>query len=230
MLLINSLELCQVKEKETKMGNIIGRSEIRSGPSGLKLESQRIVDFNGRVEDWQKWKNRTQCAFDGSGYERILSDREYANRMRNQNRVVFSQLSVATSGGTAYHLVKQHDEDKDGYAAWQSLIKWFDGDVLKAETADTVRARLESYKLGNGTTASQYINNFLTAYRELNNIPGESISDSHALSMFLHGITDPDFSTFVQIQRNKNEGLEEAVLALRKEDRVLFAKRIERKR
>ena len=53
VLLINSLGLCQVKEKETKMGNIIGRSEIRSGPSGLKLESQRIVDFNGRVEDWQ---------------------------------------------------------------------------------------------------------------------------------------------------------------------------------
>eukprot|EP00957_Ditylum_brightwellii_P121237 9245583-Ditylum_brightwellii.AAC.1 len=68
--------------------------------------------------------------------------------------MVLSQLSVATSGGASYHLVKLHDEDKDGYAAWQSLIKWFDCDVLKAETADTVRAILESYKLGNGTTAS----------------------------------------------------------------------------
>eukprot|EP00957_Ditylum_brightwellii_P196099 14941919-Ditylum_brightwellii.AAC.1 len=68
--------------------------------------------------------------------------------------MVFSQLSVATSRGTAHHLVKQHNEDKDGYALWQSLIEWFDGDVLKAETVDTIRARLESYKLGNGTTAS----------------------------------------------------------------------------
>jgi hypothetical protein len=151
-----------VKEKETKMGNIIGRSDVRSGPSGLKLESQRIVDFSGKVEDWQKWKNCTQCTFDGSGYERVLSDREYADRMRNQNRVVFSQLSVATPGGTAYHFVKQHDKNKDGHAAWHSLIELFDGNVLKAETADTVRARLESYKLGNGMTASQYINNFLT--------------------------------------------------------------------
>eukprot|EP00957_Ditylum_brightwellii_P054749 4148349-Ditylum_brightwellii.AAC.1 len=48
--------------------------------------------------------------------------------------------------------------------------------------------------------------------------------------MFLHGITDPDFATFMQIQKNKNEGLEEAVLTLRKKDRVPFAKRIERKR
>eukprot|EP00957_Ditylum_brightwellii_P161667 12309090-Ditylum_brightwellii.AAC.1 len=48
--------------------------------------------------------------------------------------------------------------------------------------------------------------------------------------MFLHGITDPDFAMLVQIQRNKNEGLEKAVLALRKEDQVLIAKRVERKR
>eukprot|EP00957_Ditylum_brightwellii_P189734 14442947-Ditylum_brightwellii.AAC.1 len=129
------------------MGNIIGRSDVRSGPSGLKLELQRIVDFSETVEDWHKWKNCTQCAFDRLGYEKILSDQEYANRMRNQNRLVFSQLSVSTSGGTVYHLVKQHDEDKDGYTAWQSLIKWFDGDVLEAKTADTARARLESYKL-----------------------------------------------------------------------------------
>eukprot|EP00957_Ditylum_brightwellii_P009180 694796-Ditylum_brightwellii.AAC.1 len=140
------------------MGNIIGRSNVMSGPSG---------------------------------YERVLSKQEYADRMRNQNRVVSSQLSVATPRGTTYHL---------------------------AETADTVRARLERYNLGNGTTVSQCINNFLTAYRELNNIPGELISDSHTLSMFLHGISDPDFAMFVQIQRKKNEGLEEAVLALRKED------------
>eukprot|EP00957_Ditylum_brightwellii_P100762 7679916-Ditylum_brightwellii.AAC.1 len=87
-----------------------------SGPSGLKLESQRIVDFSGKIKDWQKWKNCTQCAFDRSG--------------RN-----------------SYHLVKQHIEDKDGYAAWNSLIEWFDDDVLKTETADAFRARLENYKL-----------------------------------------------------------------------------------
>eukprot|EP00957_Ditylum_brightwellii_P196770 14991593-Ditylum_brightwellii.AAC.1 len=167
------------------MGNIIRRSDVRSGPSG---------------------------------YERVLFNWEYADIMRNQNRVVFSQLSVASSGGTAYHLVKQHDEDKDGYAAWHSLIKWFDSDILKAETADTIMTRLESYKLGNGMTTSQYINNFLTAYRELNIIPGESISDSHALLMFLYSITDLSFATFVQIERNKNEGLEEAVLVQRKDD------------
>eukprot|EP00957_Ditylum_brightwellii_P184042 14019135-Ditylum_brightwellii.AAC.1 len=86
------------------MRHIIRRSNAMSGLSGLKLESQRIVDFSGKVEDWQKWKNCTQCAFDGSGFEKVLSNQEHTDRMRNQNRKVFSQLSVATLGGTAYHL------------------------------------------------------------------------------------------------------------------------------
>eukprot|EP00957_Ditylum_brightwellii_P001946 149901-Ditylum_brightwellii.AAC.1 len=75
------------------------------------------------------------------GYERILSNQDYTDRMRNQNKMVFSQLSVATSGGKAYHLMKQHDENKDGYAAWYTLIKWFDSDILKVKAADTVRER-----------------------------------------------------------------------------------------
>ena len=74
MLLINSLEFYQAKEKQIMMGNIIRRSNVMSGPSGLKLESQRIVDFSGKVEGWQKWKNCILCVFDGSGYETILSN------------------------------------------------------------------------------------------------------------------------------------------------------------
>eukprot|EP00957_Ditylum_brightwellii_P109140 8325585-Ditylum_brightwellii.AAC.1 len=69
-----------------RMGNIIRRSNVTSGPSGLKVESQMIVDLSGK---------------------------EYTDRMRNQSKVFSSQLHIAILGGTAYYLVKQHDEDKD---------------------------------------------------------------------------------------------------------------------
>eukprot|EP00957_Ditylum_brightwellii_P098785 7525305-Ditylum_brightwellii.AAC.1 len=84
------------------MGNLIGR-QIVTG-SGLKLKLQKIVKFSTKMEEWQKWKNRTKYALDGSGYKQILTNREYASRSHHQNRVVFLQLSVATSGGTAFHL------------------------------------------------------------------------------------------------------------------------------
>ena len=37
----------------------------------LKLEAQKIRDFSSLKMDWTKWKNRTECAFDGSGYGKI---------------------------------------------------------------------------------------------------------------------------------------------------------------
>lgn len=211
------------------MGSQLSRGS-RTSPSNLKLESQKIVEFSGRFEEWQKWKNRTQCAFDGSGYESILLDRGFATQRMDMNRIVYSQLSVATSGGTAYHLVKQFESEKDGHAAWSALCEWYDGDTMKAETADTIRNKLGSYHMHNGDSASYYINNFLTSYQELNEIPGEALSESHALSMFLKGIKDTDYETFVEIQRNKSEeGLVDAIVALRKKERSIVEKRKERR-
>eukprot|EP00957_Ditylum_brightwellii_P053505 4055057-Ditylum_brightwellii.AAC.1 len=69
------------------------------------------------MEDWRKWKNHTQCMLKGSGFEGILTDGAYALRNSRLNRVVHSQLLVATSSGTAYHIVKQHDTEKDGNVA-----------------------------------------------------------------------------------------------------------------
>ena len=146
------------------------------------------------------------------------------------NCIVYSQLSVATSGGTAYHIVKQFENEKDGHAAWNALCEWHDGDTMKAETADTIRERLNGYKMNNGDSASHYINNFLTSYRELNEIPGEALSNSHALSMFLKGIKDSDYETFVEIQRNKSEEwLMDAIIALRKKERSILQNRKERR-
>eukprot|EP00957_Ditylum_brightwellii_P093122 7089681-Ditylum_brightwellii.AAC.1 len=47
-------------------------------PMNLKLESQRILELSGMYDEWQKWKNHTQCAFIGSGYEKILDNEDHA--------------------------------------------------------------------------------------------------------------------------------------------------------
>ena len=83
----------------------------------MKLEAQKIKDFTGGHEEWQKWKSRTECAFSGSGYERVLEDQEYAIDHERLNKVVYSQLAAATVDGVAYHLVQQFETEKNGYAA-----------------------------------------------------------------------------------------------------------------
>eukprot|EP00957_Ditylum_brightwellii_P102896 7842377-Ditylum_brightwellii.AAC.1 len=79
-----------------------------SGPSTLKLASQRIVKFSGKINKWQRWKNLTLCAFVGSGYERVLLDWYEAQVQPSSNAIIYSQLPMATLGGMAYHFVKAH--------------------------------------------------------------------------------------------------------------------------
>eukprot|EP00957_Ditylum_brightwellii_P024411 1842887-Ditylum_brightwellii.AAC.1 len=82
--------------------------------SNLKLALQKIIEFSGRIEDWQKWKNRTSCALVGSGYNVVLK--------KKKTVVVYLQLAMVTSGGTAYHLVKAHEKEKDGYEELGNIL------------------------------------------------------------------------------------------------------------
>eukprot|EP00957_Ditylum_brightwellii_P172835 13157639-Ditylum_brightwellii.AAC.1 len=85
------------------------------------MESQRIEEFSRNMEDWQKRNNGTWCAFDGSGCEKVLSDRKYTDQRGNQNRKVFPNVSCANSRKMTYHLERQHIDSKDGYATRKSL-------------------------------------------------------------------------------------------------------------
>eukprot|EP00957_Ditylum_brightwellii_P065732 4986379-Ditylum_brightwellii.AAC.1 len=96
------------------------------------------------MEDWQERENITQCAFDGSECGKILLNREYANRRRNQNRKVFPNVSLANSRKITYHLERQHDDNEDGYAARKALNEWFNNDVVRIKLAEAPR---KEYKL-----------------------------------------------------------------------------------
>ena len=42
------------------------------------------------------------------------------------NKIVYSQLAAATINGTANRRVTKNSDTKDGHAAWNSLVDWFD--------------------------------------------------------------------------------------------------------
>ena len=71
----------------------------------------------GKMDEWQRWKSSTECAFYRSGYKRVLTDATYAAQNTHMNRAVYSQLAVATSGVTAHHLIKKYEDNKNGYGA-----------------------------------------------------------------------------------------------------------------
>jgi hypothetical protein len=198
------------------------------GETNLKLEAQKIKDFSGGHEEWQKWKSRTECAFSGSGYERVLDDLAYATHNERLNKVVYSQLAAATVDGVAYHLVQQFESEKNGHAAWKNLCEWYDGDMIQNETAENLRNKLDNLKLHSGVSGSEYVNKFLAWYRDLEKIKGEGISPGHARHLFLKNITDTDYQTSVAYCRNVDCSLEHCIAAIRKQERDIQQKKLER--
>jgi hypothetical protein len=200
------------------------------GATNLKLEAQKIKDFTGAHDDWAKWKSRTECAFSGSGYERILEDKSYAKNQTRLNKVVYSQLASATVDGVAYHLVQQFEANKDGHAAWANLCEWFDGETVQSESATNLRSKLENLQLHTGMAGSEYVNKFLAWHRDLEKIKGEGMSASHAVSVFLRNITDPDYLTTVTFCLNSDCTLEKCINAIRKQERDIQQKKLTRHR
>ena len=117
-----------------------------------------------------------EYAFDGSGHRRLLPDATYSGQNTQMTEVVYFKLEVATVVGTANHLFKENKDDNNGYAAWNALCEWYGGYAVKNETSYPLWYKLESYRLTSKSNAAQYINNFLTSFRELNKITGETIS------------------------------------------------------
>ena len=210
------------------MGNTFIMNRYKADPN-LKLEAQRITDFSGNHEDWQNWKSRTECAFSGSGYERVLEEEVFSERNPKLSKVVYSQLAAATVDGSSYHLVRKFEKKKDGYGAWMALCDWYDGDTVISESAENLRVKLDNWKLHSGITASDYINKFLAWYRDLEKIEGEGLTDRHAIYLFLKNIVDPEYVTQVAFCRNTKAELDECIASIRRQERDLQQKRIERK-
>ena len=215
--------------KQSRHQTAATTAEVR-GETNLKLEAQKIKDFNGGHEDWAKWKSRTQCAFSGSGYERVLEDEAYAVMNERLNKVVYSQLAAATVEGVAYHLVSKHEDTKNGYAAWKSLVDWYDGDMIQNETAENLRNKLENLRLHTGVSASEYINKFLAWFRDLDKIKGEGLSKGHAVHLFLKNIIDEEYKTSVTYCRNTGCSLDLCIAAMRKQERDIQQKKVDRQR
>ena len=191
--------------KQEKSTNIDNNSNTDNKEGSLKLAAQKVTDFGGGNEEWRKWKSKTSCAFEGSSYDKILIDKHYSETHPKMNKIVYSQLAAATIDGTANHLVTKYSDTCDGHSAWKELLDWYDGDIVRAETAEELRSKLNGLFLTQGTHASSYINKFLVWLGDLNKIPEENFSPSHGVSLFLHNIQDDDYKTTVGILKMSNE-------------------------
>ena len=161
--------------------------------SNVKLQAQSVSSFDGNALKWHLWKKKTRAAIGTAGLLRILDDETFAIRNRADNETIFHLLQVATSDGTAAHLVDKYEEQRDGRMSYQELVKWYEGDDLTTETAEDIRSKIDKLFLSSTSSASNYINSFLQLVKLLEDL-GEGYTRSKTISIFIDQITDPDYA------------------------------------
>jgi hypothetical protein len=187
------------------MGNVFSFSgKANSDMSNLRLAAQKITAFSGDYQEFAQWKKSTECALQGTGYDRILTDEKYSKDNPNMSSTVFAQLSLAVIQGSANHVVEDVEKTKNGYEAWQALIAWYEESDLDHETSDALRTKITRLYLDSGGSASDYINCFQTYNRNLDGISDgeEKFSERTKVQMFLKHIRDPHYKTTIEVIKN----------------------------
>ena len=203
--------------------------EGRSKPPLARLKAPEIKTFSGRSDTWTNWKLHTVCALSSTGYDPVLRSKEYADTHEAANQTVFSQLASATCEGTAQHLVVQHEDNRDGHAAWQSLLTWFESKDSLSEQASRLRSALDSNRLIKGGDVDSYLNKFQKNIRELGKITGEGLSDVHAVEKLLNGMEDPEYDQVKSLLQSMSvKTIEECIVSIHR--RAMEVKRLKRKR
>lgn len=198
--------------------SINNNSELKR--SNVKLQAQQVSAFNGNAIKWRSWKKRTRAAIGTAGMLDILDSADYAESHPADNETVFHLLQVATADGNAAHLVDAFEDQKDGHAAYNQLMTWYEGDEMTTETAEDVRAKLDRNYLNTRTTASEYINYFQQYTKQLKEL-GESYTESKTVQIFLNQITDPDYENTKELCIENKCKVDECIERVRAKERRL---------
>ena len=188
--------------------------------SNVKLQAQQVTSYNGNALNWRSWKKKTRAAIGTAGLLNILDDEAYAKRNPVDNETVFHILQVATSDGSASHLVDQFEDTKDGQKAYEALVSWYEGDELTTETAEDIRSKFDKLTLSTRTLASEYINLFQQYNKQLTDL-GEEYTKSKTVNMFLTQITDPDYEATKELCIENRLSLNDCIERIRAKERRL---------
>ena len=188
--------------------------------SAVKLQAQKVSEFNGNELKWKSWKKKTRAAIGSAGLLDIFDNAEIAENNVVDNETVFHILQVATADGNASHLVDSHEEDKNGHFAYKDLVAWYKGDSMTTETAESIRSKLDKLYLNTRITASEYINYFKLYTKQLNELE-ESYTLSKTVTIFLSQITDPDYSNTKELCIENKYDIDECINRIRSKERRL---------
>jgi hypothetical protein len=195
----------------------------------FKIGAQDFGKFDGRPEHWYAFKNKTMSTLGVAGFSSIL-DKSIPIKDQEGNHRVYYLFEGATNDGSASHIVKQHEEARDGRAAWYSLKDWFEGKTTSGDIAKTCRIKLQALELMPKGDANIYINDFIRLKNQLESMD-EGEHPATLIDQFLDQIKDNKYEvTVTNLRMDSEKTLQQCIEAVRRHDLVLSRNRTQEHR
>jgi len=192
----------------------------------FKITAKDFGKFDGSPEHWFAFKNKTQSTLGIAGFSALLDERIPIRDIEGNWRLYYL-FEGATNEGSASHIVKRHKELRDGRAAWQSLVEWYEGRVVAGDIAKTCRVKLQALELNPKGDTNSYINEFIRLKDQLEDT-GEGERPATLIDQFLDQIKDSKYDvTVTTLRMDPNKTLESCIQAIRRHDLVIARQKVQ---
>jgi hypothetical protein len=136
-----------------------------------KLYIDSLKEYNGNPIDFETWELATKSTLGQTTYANLLHEPpDDANITAvARDKELFHMLVKALMNGSAMHILQvlQAAGQESGSAAWAAIITWYGSAATSRTIIDYYRVKLESLKLNQNTTASEYVNVFIICSQKL---------------------------------------------------------------
>ena len=163
----------------------------------LKLPTDAIKKFDGRLEAYEAWSAKTRTTLRQTEYKYLireelpdhvdLSDKE----TRERNDELWAMLDGALYNGGLGHLSSTVAEG-DGRELWLAIIKWAGENHSDQALIEKHLLILDSLRLVPGQSGMTYVSKFSISYKRLLALQHD-IGEKQAIKKILKGIQDPDY-------------------------------------
>ena len=138
------------------------------------------------------------------------ADPNKPNEVKRQEEL-YNIILAAVLKGHACDIVEKLKDDanigENGYEAWKALKAWYMDPSQKSTMIDYYTGKLNALVLDRDTTATEFINNFCSYMRKLENLEDIPWSDEKKLREFKNRVTDEDYDTEKRVHDGNFESL-----------------------
>ena len=209
--LVNYAKVSEELDPTTPMNEIVkavlassSKESVPANPSSSQslAEYKKTVPdleaFSGRDEDYYAWKESTVNTLGQGGLSDYITLPSFASRTPQIAQSVFYAMRSALQDGTASHLCRAlyDKKDLDPFKLMESIDKYYDTPVNKANVVLHQVRKLLSLRLDADTTPLQFISAWQECIQKLTKENAKLASDADTLrALLLEAIQDDEYDT-----------------------------------